>query len=117
LSLSIYGLTIRTAPPFPLFFTSVRIRTLSAPYFLLYRDATWQEILKKEKSDKQISVGITLNCLAQQKGVERKRNSFVTQSPSPPKKKLENDHLCGFVVAAIVNHDDLIGERGLLFLQ
>lgn len=36
-------LTIRTAPPLPLFFTSVRTRILSAPYFLLYRMATWRD--------------------------------------------------------------------------
>lgn len=36
------GLTIRTAPPFPLFFTSVRTRTLSGPYSLVYCNATWR---------------------------------------------------------------------------
>lgn len=29
----------------------------------------------------------------------------------------KNKHLCGFVFAAIINHNDLIGERRVLFLQ
>lgn len=39
--LNIFGLTIRTAPPFPLFFTNVMTRTLSGPYSLVYCNATW----------------------------------------------------------------------------
>ena len=38
---------------------------------------------------------------------------FITHSP----KKGLNYHLCGFVFAAIVDHNDLVGEGGMLFLQ
>lgn len=91
--LNIFGLTIRTAPPFPLFFTSVMTRTLSGPYSLVYCNATWRN-----------------------NGTGQSLFFCNWMSNTFPAKKEKKNHLSGFVFAAIIDDNDLIGKRGVIFL-